>query len=205
MERGANPTPGWHNHAMMHTRTLALLVLSMLSTGSSPASAGVSHEDGTWVFEHPDLTVRLTPRSPDQMAAFYEARGFPQAMLALTRAACFITVLIRNTSDHIVWLDLDRWHFDAGGEPVERLDRAWWQNRWETLPAPPSNRSTFRWTLLPERLDYRPGEREGGNITLPRSDRPLRVEAHFATGSDGGGETISMVVQDLRCPEDSNP
>lgn len=37
----------------------------------------------------------------------------------------------------------------------------------------PARQPTFRWTLLPENLDFQPDEREGGNIMLPRTRDPL--------------------------------
>jgi hypothetical protein len=186
-----------------------LVALPALCTCLSPSLAAdaavVSVKDGVWEYRHPALTVRLTPRTPDQMAAFYEARGFPASMVDLTRTACFITVGIRNKSDRVIWLDLDQWRFTGPEGAIVRIDRQWWKDRWRDMDAPLPGQSTFRWTLLPEALDFRPGEREGGNITLPRAQAPLRLQARFDTGADRDGETVEMIVENLRCAEDSPP
>lgn len=188
----------------MHAPRLATLLPALVVCAAGLcADTGAKLVDGVWTFRQPGLTIRLTPRTPDQMAAFYEARGFPESMVAASRDACFFTVGIHNTSDRIVWLDLDRWRFTGAAGAVRRLDRGWWKARWEALDAPLPSQSTFRWTLLPESLDFRPDEREGGNITLPRSGDTLRVEARFATGADKHGDAIVMTLDGLRCAEDT--
>jgi hypothetical protein len=65
-----------------------------------------------------------------------------------------------------------------------------------------SKQSTFRWTLIPETLDYLPGEHEGGNIILPFTDKPISLTATFATGGNKQGETITITTDKLFCAED---
>lgn len=45
-----------------------------------------------------EMTLELTPRSPDQMGSFYEARGFPKPMLDVLKKQCYISVRIANIS-----------------------------------------------------------------------------------------------------------
>lgn len=156
-------------------------------------------------FDHPKLHVRLIPRTPDQIAAFYIGRGFPTEMIDVLRKQCFITVGIGNRSHEIIWLDLDNWHFRHEDRPLRRYDRAYWKERWTRMNAPLPAQSTFRWTLLPERLDFRPDEREGGNIILERTDESFSLEGEFATGADRRGEPIRMRFDNLRCAEDPQP
>ena len=61
--------------------------------------------------------------------------------------------------------------------------------------------STFRWTLIPETLDYLPGEHEGGNIVLTFTKEPISVTATFATGENKQGEKISITIDKLFCAE----
>jgi len=152
-------------------------------------------------FENERLKVRLVPRTPEQIAAFYIGRKFPAEMVDELRARCFFTVLIQNKSDGIIWLDLDRWRFLGAGGEVQRFGRAYWRERWEALDMPLPARSTFRWTLLPESLDFRPGEAEGGNIVLPRTPDPFTIEAPFATGAERTGEPILVRFERLHCAE----
>jgi hypothetical protein len=147
------------------------------------------------------LTVALDPRTPEQIAAFYEARGFGRAMIDLLTEQCYITVYIHNKSREIVWLDLDHWRFGDARAVITRRDRGYWQQRWEAMDIPLAHRSTFRWTLLPEQLDFRPDEREGGNIILPRTGRPFTVSARFDTGADRAGMPIHISFDNVQCAD----
>jgi len=69
------------------------------------------------------VSFRLIPRTPDQMAAFYIGRGFPANAVAAIKSTCFITVIVRNTSKQITWLDLSQWEFRQDNDPVRRLNR----------------------------------------------------------------------------------
>lgn len=167
-----------------------LLLLGILSiTGLIPAYA-----EGKASVE-----LEFKPRTPDQMSAFYEARGFPDAMIKPLHAQCFITVRVTNTGQEVVWLDLARWTFTVNGAPLQRYHRNYWLEKWKTMGMPAASRSTFRWTLLPEQLDYQPGESEGGNIILPRVKDPIHLHAEFATGKDRKGPTIKLDFDNLRC------
>ena len=193
----------------MMTRCPCFVFPLLLLLGTLPASA----RDGPLAqlpgrVEHDDnrFNLILVPRTPQQMAAFYEARGFPDAMIDLTRRYCFITVLLQNKTDDILWHELERWRFvTADGTAIARRSRDWWQAQWEAMRAPLPSRSTFRWTLLPQRLDFRPGEREGGNITLVRTGEPFRLSARFATGTDRSGEEIVLRLEGLRCAGEQGP
>ena len=150
----------------------------------------------------PPLSVEFQPRTPDQMRAFYSARGFPRSMVELLAEQCFITVRIHNTSSEVLWLDLANWRFSAAGQPVTRFHRDYWKTRWQEMEVPLASQSTFRWTLLPERLDFQPDEQEGGNIILPRTREPLSVQAEFASGADRRGPPLRLRFDQLYCAED---
>ena len=175
-------------------RRLLILMLMLLPWLASAAGPGERR------FDNGRVRLHLHPRTPDQIAAFYEARGFPRAMVARLRAQCFITTTVRNLGDDIVWLEPARWEFRAAdGRPIERLDRAYWKAQWAAMDAPLPARSTFRWTQLPESLDLRPGEGEGGNVILPRVAGGFSLIARFATGADRSGPAIIVRFRDLRC------
>jgi hypothetical protein len=73
------------------------------------------------------------------------------------------------------------------------------------MAAPLPSQSTFRWTLLPEALDFRPDESEGGNITLERTAESFALEARFAVGADRTGGDIEVRLDGLHCAEDPQP
>lgn len=179
------------------TRLLLCFIISSLPMSSLQAA-----KPDRRVYENEVLKLSVTPRTPQQMAAFYEGRGFPSEAIALTRTACFFTIGIHNKSRDILWLDTANWKFHTTTGPLKRISRDEWKHRWQELELPLSYQSTFRWTLLPARLDFQPDEREGGNITLPRTDKPFSLRATFATGVDKQGPRIDVLMEDLRCAED---
>lgn len=152
--------------------------------------------------ENARFLMQLDPHTPEQMAAFYEARGFPPAALDVIRHACFITVRIENRGPEVIWLEPGRWRIETARGPVERLGRDYWRQQWERLNVPPGARATFGWTLLPEQRDLRPSEPVGGNITLRWTDEPLTLTAWFDTRRDRRGNPIRVQFRNLRCPRD---
>ena len=153
--------------------------------------------------ETDDLLVVLRPRTPEQIAAFYEARGFPQAALDRVSDTCFVTVHIRNRSNSVIWLDLAEWRFSSDGRPLERLDRRWWQAQWDAIGLRQASRSTFGWTLLPEIRDLQPDEPVGGNVVFPGVTRQFDMQLNLPTGRHRDGETITLEFGNIDCPKDT--
>jgi len=151
--------------------------------------------------DNKDFTLRLAPRTPNQITAFYEARGFPRFAIDAIRKTCFITVGLRNNSDTIVWFDLSNWHFTTAKGPLKRILRDDWKQRWNTLGLDLRFQSTFRWTLAPERLDFRPHEREGGNITLPQTDEPFTITGEIYVGKQKN-RLYAVKFENIRCARD---
>lgn len=172
----------------------ALLLSTVLPVLALPASAA----DGA------AIELQFKPRTPNQMSAFYEARGFPDEMIKPLHEQCFITVRVTNTGQQVAWLDLANWKFSANGKPLQRYHRNFWLEKWQRMDMPAAHRSTFRWTLIPELLDYQPGESEGGNIILPRVKGPIRLHAEFATGQDRNGPPVKLDYDNLECTEDES-
>ncbi len=150
----------------------------------------------------PELEIKFKARTPNQMASFYEARGFPKAMRDILKQQCFITVGILNKSQTKIWLNLSSWQFSIAGKPLKREHRDYWKKRWQDMGVPLNKQSTFRWTLIPETLDYLPGEHEGGNIVLPFTDRTISLTATFATGENKQGKRLTVTTDKLFCAED---
>ena len=176
--------------------TQALLILLV------PALTPAAEVDRSYRYEDANIALRMIPRTPDQMAAFYEARGFPTQAITEIRKACFITVGITNRRRDILWLELANWRIaDETGKPVQRLHRDYWNALWKRLDLPLANRATFGWTQLPESRDLHPDEPAGGNLgVLPPSGR-FMLEARFRTGADGRGEPLTVRIFDIECPQ----
>lgn len=146
------------------------------------------------------LVIRAQPRTPEQIAAFYAARGFPQAAIDVLTKTCFITVTLVNERQDVVWLELDNFRFlDAQGQAIPRIERKQWHARWEAIGMPAAKRATFGWTQLPESRDLQPGEPVGGNVTIERPRGRFTLEARFRLGN-GADRALRARVPDLVCP-----
>ena len=103
----------------------------------------------------------------------------------------------------MMWLDLDDWEFKSGTKTVVRVSRTQWPSRWKQMGVPLAAQSTFRWTLLPELLDFRPDEHEGGNIVLVRTKEEFSLQAPFLLGADKKSGRIIAHIDNLKCAEDA--
>lgn len=168
--------------------TLALLSCAFVGPGTAAEPA--------------PLQLKLSPRTPDQVAAFYEARGFPEAAVDRIRAACFITVGLRNKTNKVVWLELARWQVSSATGAVKRVTREDWARVWREVGVEAAQQATFGWTLLPERRDLQPDEPVGGNLTVIRTGEPFTLEAVFKTGPNRRGGEIQLRYENLRCASD---
>ena len=184
---------------------IACLSLSVMAetpqnkAATSPASETNNKADEGAKVENDFFRMRLIPRTPEQMAAFYEGRGFPEAARNIIKTTCFFTTGFRNKSDKVIWLQLANWHFYTAKGEVKRLDRDFWNQQWDTIQLAQASRSTFGWTLLPEERDLQPHESVGGNIVLPMTNEPLTLKAYFVTGQNKRGTGINVEFRNVRC------
>lgn len=150
-------------------------------------------------FENEQLKLELFPRSTEQMAGFFEARGFPPAMAQKLSAYCFFTVVIKNKMNGKLWLDLSKWDFSTQQKHLSRMPRSKWPPVWESLKIPLAAQSTFRWTLLPETLNFYAHETEGGNIILQQTNAPFELHARFGIGQQQ--DLLLATVKNLQCAD----
>lgn len=155
-----------------------------------------------WVVENKYIKLVMIARTPEQMAAFYEARGFPKTVIRELDKMCFITTSLRNKSQDVIWMKLANWKFTSKQGSLKRFHRNELKARWQKIGLAQQYQSTFRWTLIPEVLDYHPGEREGGNIVLQRTGEAFSFQAQFVIGAKDDGKSLSVQINNLRCAED---
>ncbi len=177
-----------------------LILLASLQATSLAAQEGP--RTGTF-FENDDMKIAVAPRTPDQMAAFYEARGFPPEAIERIRKTCFVTVYVKNRSDRVLWLELERWQFTSNGKQLPHLDKTYWDAQWDEIDLRQASRSTFGWTQLPLVRDLRPGEPVGGNVVLPGGTDSFNIDARFHSGADKTGESVRLGFGNIPCPQDT--
>jgi hypothetical protein len=173
---------------------LSLLLASFVSFYAYSAEKPLAYENDYF-------RLQLSPRTPNQIAAFYTGRGFPPFAIEELRQSCFVTVGLRNKSKQIVWLDLSNWQFITADGELKRYRRSDWKKRWKELGLEKRFQSTFRWTLMPEKLDFRPYEGEGGNIILPRAGKPFSLIASIAVG-EKQDKSFKIKIENIKCASD---
>ncbi|HEX9628361.1 MAG TPA: hypothetical protein VGA00_15600 [Acidiferrobacterales bacterium] len=177
---------------------IAFLILC--ASFALPAADGAAPARERAGYEGQGITLSVSVRTPEQVVAFYSARGFPENAVRALAEKCLVTVGMRHRRRDVVWLEPARWRFvDAGGREVRRLDRAYWAQRWEALAVPAASRATFGWTQLPESRDLLPGEPVGGNVVIEPPAGRFRLELRFATGADKRGPALRAVIEGLSC------
>ena len=176
--------------------SLLILLFCGFSTGNTVAAG---KQPG---FENEHFRINLSPRTPNQIAAFYTGRGFPQSAIDEVQKWCFITIGLRNKSKELVWLDLSNWRFTTSDGELKRYLRTDIRQRWQELSLEKRFQSTFRWTLMPEKLDFRPFEGEGGNIILARTDKPITINATIAVG-ETKSKVYDVKLEHITCASDS--
>jgi hypothetical protein len=143
--------------------------------------------------------IRLINRTPDQLKAFYIARKFNDAAINEILSTCFVTPIIHNRSDDILWLDLDEWQFTIDEQSFNRLKRDDWTRKWKTIGLPRAQQSTFGWTLLPETRDLHPDESVGGSFVIPYQKSPFSVHMNFPVGADKKGQAKTLTFKGIQC------
>ena len=177
---------------------MSLLCFTANQAFSAPAVSNKQNNQRRG-FENKQIKLVVIPRTQQQMSAFYEGRGFPAEAINEINKACFFTVGIRNKTSSILWLDTSNWEFQHAQAELKRITRADWKAIWQQKAIALRHQSTFRWTLIPAQLGFQPDEREGGNITLPRTDKIFSLTASFATGEQKQGKPIKLKIDNLQC------
>ena len=154
-----------------------------------------------WSSNNADINIRIIARTQDQMAAFYEARGFPRESIKKLKDFCFFTVGISNKSQNIIHHNLNSWSFTSRDVHLKRFHRNTLKSFWLKAGLEKPLVATFRWTLLPEQLDFRPQESEGGNIVLSRSQHPFDIHVIFNKEKNNSLKRINIKLNKIQCAD----
>ena len=179
-------------------RRLATLVVSLLLTASC---YGFEKPYPGPFFENEQILMVLVPRAPEQMAAFYEARGFPQNAIDLITDTCFVTIHIDNKSQQVTWLETGNWRLTSNDQALSIMGTDYWEQQWDEIDLPQAYRSTFFWTQLPAVVDLQADEPVGGNIVVPGTVKHFDIEANFMTDQDKQGKKIQINFEHVECPK----
>lgn len=179
----------------MYFRCLIVLLLAL------PVPSLAAEKKDKNRYEDDDIVFRVVPRQNDNIAAFYEGRGFSKEAIAEINKTCYITFLMRNRSRNVIWLDLDSWRVTSEDKTFKRLTRSYWKQKWQEMGVSLAHQATFGWSLLPDVRNLYPDEPVGGSVTYSFTDAPITVEAHFKLGEDKDKGEKVLRFENVRCVE----
>ncbi|VAW57715.1 hypothetical protein MNBD_GAMMA07-2595 [hydrothermal vent metagenome] len=182
---------------------LKFSVITSFVLGFSANSAGIKPlVDENRAYEDKDVMLRFVQFTPQQIGSFYEGRGFNKQAVNKLMASCYVTVIVKNKTNNILWVDLDRWEFIQQGQSFYRQSRAYWEQQWEKINLKQAHRSTFGWTLMPDVRNLYPNEGVGGRIPIPMQTQSFTLTLNFPTGDNQQGKVKSITMKNLYCKQD---
>jgi hypothetical protein len=136
--------------------------------------------------------------APEAVAAFYAARGFPEAVAAEIAAACVLQTRLVNGSEADVTVDLDQWRIRTGSDAWRPLpSRRAWVERFVAAGVPARARIAFEWSQFPWRAELTPGEALRGMILYGlEPGTSFDVTARIRVGD----RPIEARFERVRCP-----
>ncbi len=164
-------------------------------------TTGVDKETGlkSWTWHGDGVSLQLAQRLPDQTRAFFLGRGFPAQAADVIGRACVFQTIFRNDGSKPMSYDLGDWvvHYRDRTMPV--LVRHAWESRWQAMGIDQSARIAFRWSLLPTRQRFEPGDYNWGMTSYG-----LEPGEHFdlALTVDLGGQPVTARMQSIECARD---
>lgn len=186
---------------------LCMALLPFFGTAvADPVSAGQDAETGLrfWQWQGEGVSLKLLQRLPDQTRAFFLARGFDKDAADAIGVGCVFQTIFRNTAPPsgggAVNYDMGEWrvHHDARSVPVKLKSE--WDREWQDRGLSNSARIAFRWSLLPTRQQFEPGDYNWGMTTYDLPPGSL-FDLEFAWHADG--ERHQGYLTGLQCPMDT--
>ncbi|MEN8132321.1 MAG: hypothetical protein ABFS45_19510 [Pseudomonadota bacterium] len=146
---------------------LLLLMLAMvfpIGAACAEVITGTERETGLkfWTWRFNGVTMQLVQRLPDQTRAFFLGRGFPADTADFIGRACVFQTIFRNDGKQPVAYDLNDWRVNYQGERLSLRTREVWDRQWQAQRINQAARIAFRWSLLPTRQRFEPGDYNWG-------------------------------------------
>ena len=190
----------------MPVRAMSIAVLwcaipLLMGNSAATSERGVDAETGlrSWEWREAGAVLRLVQRLPDQSRAYFQARGFSAAAAERIAAACVFQTIFRNESERPLSYSLDDWRVLHQGASGSLVTRERWDAAWREGEASEAARIALRWSLLPTRQRFEPGDYNWGmtGYGLPPGavfDLELVVRL--------GDESMTRTIDGIECAPD---
>lgn len=173
----------------------------LLGMSAAVVVRGVDKETGlrSWEWREAGVSLQLVQRLPDQTRAFFQARGFSSVAAERIANACIFQTIFRNESEQPLSYLLDDWRILHRGASEKLMTRERWDAVWQEGEASQAARIALRWSLLPTRQHFEPGDYNWGmtGFGLP-SGSVFDLELVLRLG----GEQVTRTIDGIVCAPD---
>ncbi len=181
-------------HALL---LLSLGVIGSISSVGAGVTKGIDSETGlkSWTWQFEGVSVQLVQRLPDQTRAFFLGRGFQADTADVIGRACVFQTIFRNNGERPVAYDLNDWAVHHKGKRLPLQTRELWDRQWQAKGINQAARIAFRWSLLPTKQRFEPGDYNWGmtSFGLP-PDEQFDLSLVVSINGERVADEISAVV-----------
>lgn len=113
--------------------------------------------------------------------------------------ACIFRTIFRNDGEQPLAYDLDDWHMAYRGKHLPLQTKQRWEGEWQSTDVTQAARIALRWSLLPTRQDFEPGDNNWGmtSFGLPPGES---FDLSLVLVVDG--ITVADTLPGIVCPAD---
>jgi hypothetical protein len=182
---------------------LAWLACCAVSIGAAVAETRQARDAETgiqsWETGAQGVNLSLTQILPDQVRAFYLARGFDREAAEAYASACVFQTVLRNEGNAPISFHLGDWRMLKGKTAFRLKTEHDWQHEWAGRKLTEPARIAFRWAQFPLQQDFEPGDWNQGMTTYPLP-RGACFDLKFKWRA--GGKTREGIVKGVCCAQD---
>ncbi|MCU7959221.1 MAG: hypothetical protein KZQ58_04315 [gamma proteobacterium symbiont of Bathyaustriella thionipta] len=179
-------------------RNLFFCILLLPGSVLAEVISSVDDETGLrgWEWHEQGISFQLRQRLPDQTRAFFLARGFNKAESDSIAQSCIFQSIFRNDGQQPLSYNLNDWQIHYQGRQQALLTRRKWDEKWQEQGVSQAARIAFRWSLLPTRQSFQPGDYNWGMTSFglpPGESFDLTLTLH------SNGKTLSATIPAIEC------
>jgi hypothetical protein len=198
-EIGASVEHGRRRSIYAASTAVALVAFGSFPSIAEPVRIDPQTGAATFEIQAHGVSLSLSQLLPDQVRAFYVARGFDLADADIFAAACvYMTVLRNDTAPGELDFRLADWEIRYEGEIRNLPPLEDWLNQWSARGVPDAAKLAFRWAQFPSEQSYAPGEWNQGMLAtgLPPGSR-FDMIARWRIAD----QTYEGRLDDVRCTD----
>jgi hypothetical protein len=136
-----------------------------------------------WSWQGDGLLLQQVQRRPEQVRTFLQGRGLEGVEVAALLRGCLFELLLSNTGDAELEVDLESWRVDAGAGPQPLAIGPLWRAH-DRPEAGAAQRIDIQWSFFPLRQEFLPADWSSGLVVYPLAPG-ARFDLHFTWRAEG--------------------